>query len=454
MKSFIFILTVFLLSQDEIAVMVSHFNRGNYHKCIELGEKVLVEDKKNKDALKYIVLSYIRLNKCESAAPYLEMWKNFFPEDPLPFYYSGLCDFKNFRYSSAVENFSHSATGVYPYNEYSLLMKATAYVKMDKYKEALRVLSDLRYAKNDEVRIKASELESEIRGKRFYYTLLLETSLLYDSNAGLIPDDEPLRSLFTDYYGRGEDLVGNFYLNGELYGRASKGLYVGGDYKFFQNLHSGLHGLNFHVHRIECKVFTRKLRGLNGGGGVFYSRGFISTSLDSFSEGIGGNGFISFKVKGIEISGYGRIYHEDFFENFTGKQDRDGWFFEAELSLSRSFSRLSLKGGALFRFNEADGDDWDSSSVSVKGNLVYLVIEKFSFISSVIYTYRGFLNVDSIFNERREDHAIEWDAGFIYRPFKYLEVLLSYILVKEFSKIDMYSYTRHIIGAGLRYSVR
>lgn len=452
MKYFVLAFSLFFITQEKLAIMISQFNKGEYRKCIESGENILSEEV-NRDALKYIILSYIRLNQCIKAQKYIRMWKNSYPYDELPFYYAGLCDFKMGRHESAAKNFSHSITAPFPYNEYSLLMKAITYVKMEKYEKALEVLSKLRNAKHDRVREKAVRLEHDVRGRELYYDLLLEMSFQHDSNAGLIPDNETLRTLFIEYYGRGEDVVGSIYLRGRICRRMKTDVYAGGEYKFYQNLHSGLHNLNFQVHRIEGRVLTRKIKKINGGGGLFYSRAFISTSLAPFSEGIGGAGFVDFRVIGVMIRGDVKIYREAFFEGFTGNQDRDGWFFETALSGNKAFKRIFVDGKMLFRFNEADGDDWDSTSMSMKIGFNFNPINWLSFISRISYTYRTFFNVDSIFGIKRKDHEIEWIGSVVYSPFKWFELIGSYSFVREYSKIEIYSYTRHIVGAGLRLRV-
>lgn len=446
-KIFVIVGTLFFsisaLSQ-ELEVGISYYKRGEYDKCVDKMVEVL-KQREDITAYRYLALCLIKAKRCDEAGPFVERWKKI--EMAEASYYAGVCRMEKGDYKGAISEFKDALNAPYPINEYARLFLGELFFKIGDEKSGRNYLKMAESGKNPDVRKRARVLLKE---KGFFrYRVDLATGYNYDSNTGLLPDDPSLRALFTRYFERKFDnrWFGSF--RGDISLRPFRRFYSIISYDFYQNLHQRLHNINFQIHRAGLEGRIEITEKLMASIYVGYSRAFISTDLNSFSEGGMGKIGLSYKVDSLEFGGDISISKTAYYEKLPKEQDRDGWFQRMELYSRKTFPKLNLYAGYLIENSNTYGRDWDytSHTLTLKGFLN--PIKNLSFLLSPFYTYREFRHKDSIFVKRRVDNEVGVEAVIGYEIFEYLNLFLSYGFYLENSNIEMYDYKRSIVGAGI-----
>ena len=447
-KRFVFIyffFFVFNALSQELETGISYYNRGEYDKCIEKMKEVL-DERDDATAYRYLALCSIKAKRCDVGIPYIERWK--VQKKPEAFYYAGLCRVEMGENEKAISEFKKALDAPYPVNEYALLFLGELYLKIGDEKSGKKYLKMAEKGENTEVRKRAAELLKKERV--FAYKVSFTSGYSYDSNAGLLPDDSTLRALFKELFEKKSDnrWFGNFM--GRVGIKPFNNFYSTISYDFYQNLNHRFHHINFQTHRAEVEGGYRIKKNFNffiSGG---YSKAYISTDLNPFSEGgYGKTGFL-YRMDSSEFGGSISLSKLAYYERLSGEQDRDGWFERMELySRQLFFSKFSLYGGYAIENSNTYGRDWDytSHTIMIRGSII--PFKKFTIGIEPSYTYRDFRHRDSIFGKRRVDNEVGIEALIGYEIFKWFNIFATYGFYLENSNIEMYDYKRNIVGAGI-----
>jgi tetratricopeptide (TPR) repeat protein len=453
MKKFIFTsLFFFFVSSafsQELEIGISYYNRGEYDKCFEKMKEVL-DKREDSTAYRYLALCAVKGKRCDTAIPYIEKWKA--QKKPEAFYYSGICSVEMGENEKAISDFKRALNAPYPVNEYAVLFLGELYLKTGDKMAGRKYLKMAQKAENADVRERAIALLK--KEKVFSYKVDFTSGYNYDSNAGLLPDDPVLRALFKELFVKKSDnrWFGNF--KGEIVLNPFSRFYSAMSYNFYQNLNHRFHHINFQTHRAEIEgryeIKKHLIWFISGG----YSKAYISTDLNSFSEGGYGKTGLLYRFDSSELGGFISLSKTAYYERLSEEQDRDGWFERMELySRQRILSGFSLYEGYSIENSNTCGRDWDyiSHTISIKGILA--PFEKFTVSLEPFYTYRDFRYKDSIFGKERVDNEIGIEAFVGYSILRWLNVFASYGFYLENSNIKMYDYKRQIVGAGISLRV-
>ncbi|HJX35262.1 MAG TPA: tetratricopeptide repeat protein [Desulfatiglandales bacterium] len=134
------------------------------------------------------------------------------------------------------------------------------------------------------------------------------------------------------------------------------------------------------------------------------------------------------------------------------EEERDSEGYNEYISWIWLFSNdsfLNLK--YQFRYQDADGQNWDNISNEFSANLMAPLVDKIKFQISGQMTGQDFRNTHSTFKVKRSDTTYYLSGGLTWDCYKDTIIVAQYSRTRTNSNIGAYDYTRNTYTIGMEY---
>ena len=134
------------------------------------------------------------------------------------------------------------------------------------------------------------------------------------------------------------------------------------------------------------------------------------------------------------------------------EEDRDSYGYSTYfswVSLFKNNSFLNLR--YHFRYQEADGSNWDNISNRLSANFAVPLSDKVKLQLSGQITEQDFRNTHTTFHVKREDTNLTFSGGLSWECYKDVNIVAQYTRIDADSNIGVYDYKRDLFSLGLEY---
>jgi hypothetical protein len=147
-----------------------------------------------------------------------------------------------------------------------------------------------------------------------------------------------------------------------------------------------------------------------------------------------------------------RFQQKDFLSLVTlPDEDRDST--EAAMGISWYWLFAQQKGfvNARYEINREDatGNNWSYLGNRINAGMLYPAGSSLKLSLGIEAYLQAYANVNTSFNVKRQDTTMTITAQALYTLTQYVDAHLQYVYMKDDSNIDVYAFSKNIVGAGL-----